>query len=211
MSIYKNFSNSMIKRVVFQDWQRRCFHCSAWALQSTKNAPREIQRRDDNKQISKDVKLGERIKQTSKDATNLTVVLGGLGVTCFIMWVIFKEFFSSKSPSGVFSAALKKCKQDPRVVQALGEPIKGHGEMTRRGRARHVSSVEYEKNGHTYIRVKFYLKGPFATATAEAEKDTKSSDFRYLFVQKDIYPNDVIVVEDNRMLERMETTTTVRQ
>lgn len=158
---------------------------------------------DKGKQLSEHVKVTERIKQGTKDATNISVIILGLGVTGFIFFVVFKELFSSKSPSAVFSTALKKCKQDPRVTEALGEPIKGHGEMNSRGRARHVSSVEYENNGKTYMRVKFYLKGSkghTATVQCETRKDSPKSHFRYLFVQMD-YSNQVIIVEDNRLTD----------
>lgn len=156
-----------------------------------------------DKQLSEHVKVTERIKQTTKDATNVSVILLGIGITGFIFFIVFKELFSSKSPSSVFANALEKCKQDPRVTEALGEPIKGHGEMTSRGRARHVSFVEYDNNGKTHLRVKFYLKGSKGTATVQCEtrKDSAKSHFRYLFVQKDSYPNQVIIVEDNRLLD----------
>lgn len=159
-----------------------------------------------DKQLSEHVKVTERIKQGTKDATNISVILLGLGVTGFIFFVVFKELFSSKSPSAVFSTALRKCKQDPRVTEALGEPIKGHGEMNSRGRARHVTSVEYENNGKTYMRVKFYLKGSKghkATVQCETRKDSPKSHFRYLFVQLD-YSNQVIIVEDNRLTDDQE-------
>lgn len=156
------------------------------------------------KQVSKDVKVTERIKQTTKDVTHISVILVGIGITCFVFYAVFKEFFSSKSPSSVFGSALKKCKQDPRVVELVGEPIKGHGEMTTRRRARHVSFVEYDNNGKTYLRVKFYLKGSKTTATVHCEtaKDSPRSHFRYLFVETDSYPSKVIILEDNRLLEQ---------
>jgi len=157
-----------------------------------------------NKQLSEHVKITERIKQTSKDVTYITVILVGIGISCFVFFAVFKELFSSKSPSSVFTSALKKCKQDPRIMEALGDSIKGHGEMTARRRARHVSWVEYDNNGKTYMRIKFYLKGSKGSGTVECEtsKDSPKSHFRYLFVQMDAYPHQVIVVEDNRLLDQ---------
>lgn len=155
-------------------------------------------------QISKDVKpVTERIKQTTKDAANISVILAGLGVAAVIFYAVFKEFFSSKSPTSVFTQALKKCKNDPRVTEALGAPIKGRGEMTSRGRARHVSFAEYEKNGKTYLRLKFYLRGSINSATVQCEttRESYKSYFRYLFVELDTYPHKVIIVEDNRLID----------
>lgn len=159
-------------------------------------------------QLSKDVKITERVKQTTKDLTNISVILAGIGVFGLVIYVVFKEFFSSKSPTSIFTMALKKCKNDPRIVELLGEPIKGHGEMTRRGRARHVSFVEYENNGKTFIRIKFYLKGSRNTATVQCETDKNSSKshFRYLFVETDSYPSQVIIIEDNRLLDNNQQT-----
>lgn len=173
---------------------------------SSRNSERNVtvsNDRSEQNKLSSHVKVTERIKQTGKDVTYLAVILTGVGVTGVVFYFMFKEFFSSKSPSSVFASALKKCKEDPRIVEALGEPIKGRGEMTSRGRARHVSSIEYENEGRTYLRVIFYLKGSKASATVQCETDKQSDrgSFRYLFAQLDYYPNTVIVVEDNRRLD----------
>jgi len=157
----------------------------------------------DNKQLSEHVFTSERIKQTGKDATYISIIIVGIGIFSFVFYAVFKELFSSKSPSSVFASALKKCKQDPRITDALGEPIKGHGEMTSRRRARHVSFVEYDNNGTTFMRVKFYLKGSKGSGTVQCEtsKSSPRSHFRYLFVQMDAYPHQVIVIEDNRLID----------
>ena len=117
------------------------------------------------------------------------------------MFAIFRELFSWGSPNVVYSYALKLCKSDPRVVEAVGQPIKGFGEMTSRGRRRHVSHLQYEKDGQEVVRVKFYLKGSKTGATVhlEAYKQRTGSRFRYLFVELD-NSRDVIVLEDNRRI-----------
>jgi import inner membrane translocase subunit TIM21 len=61
------------------------------------------------------------------------VLISGL-----IFYTIGKELFSGQSPSGVYDRAFKICKKNPEIVDSLGEPSKGYGEMTRRGRRRHV-------------------------------------------------------------------------
>lgn len=75
----------------------------------------------------------------------------------------------------------------PQVISVLGEPVKGYGEVTRRGRRQHVrycasrasgklgvvserrelqlcslvpdSFIEYVKDGLKHMRVKFYIQG----------------------------------------------------
>jgi import inner membrane translocase subunit TIM21 len=81
------------------------------------------------------------VKETAKTASYLGVILAGVGVTAVIFYQVFRELFSSKSPNSVYTTSLKKCCKDPRVIDSLGEPIKGFGEETRRGRRRHVRYV----------------------------------------------------------------------
>ncbi|KAG8442258.1 hypothetical protein GDO86_011164 [Hymenochirus boettgeri] len=76
-----------------------------------------------------------------------------------LFYVVFKELFSSSSPSKIYGEALNKCRSHPEVVAAFGEPIKGYGETTRRGRRQHVSHIEYVKDGMKCMRLKFYIEG----------------------------------------------------
>lgn len=173
---------------------------SDYGSSSTELAKQTI---SDQSKISTHVKMTERVKQTTKDVYNLSVIFLGLGIFSIVSYGIFKEFFSSKSPSGLFSTALKKCKADERIIDLLGQPIKGFGEMTSRRRARHVSFVEYENNGKTYLRIKFYLKGSMNTATVHCETDKSSprSHVRYLYAEIDTYPKKIVILEDNRLMD----------
>ena len=54
-----------------------------------------------------------------------------------VFYAVFNELFSSQTPQGVYSTALKKCKNSPEVCDELGDSILGRGEMTSRGRARY--------------------------------------------------------------------------
>ena len=78
------------------------------------------------------------VKENTKSALYLSIVLGGAGLTVFILYTVFKELFSAKSPNGVYKKTLERCLKDSRVVDALGEPVKAYGEETRRGRRGHV-------------------------------------------------------------------------
>uniref|UniRef100_UPI00398ECB6E mitochondrial import inner membrane translocase subunit Tim21 n=1 Tax=Pristiophorus japonicus TaxID=55135 RepID=UPI00398ECB6E len=145
----------------------------------------------------------QKVKEAGKDITYLLVVLVGIGITGGLFYVIFKELFSSSSPSKIYGDALKKCKAHPEIIGALGEPIKGYGETSRRGRRRHVSHIEYMKDGVKHMQLKFYIEGsePIkGTVHLDAKENPESGryDFRYIFVDFDTYPKRIIIVEDNR-------------
>ncbi|XP_078254562.1 mitochondrial import inner membrane translocase subunit Tim21 [Rhinoraja longicauda] len=144
-----------------------------------------------------------KVKEAGKDITYLLVVLVGIGITGGLFYVIFKELFSSSSPSKIYGDALKKCRVHPEIIGVLGEPIKGYGETTQRGRRRHVSHVEYVKDGERHIQLKFYIQGsePIKGTVhldAKQNPDSGKYEFRYIFVDFDTYPKRTIIVEDNR-------------
>lgn len=60
--------------------------------------------------VSTDVRpIGERIKENTKTASYMGVIVLGVTVTGALMFAIFKELWSSCSPNNVYSAALEKC------------------------------------------------------------------------------------------------------
>lgn len=146
----------------------------------------------------------QKVKEAGRDFTYLIVVVIGIGVTGGLFYVIFKELFSSSSPSKIYGNALKKCRSHPEVIGIFGEPIKGYGESTRRGRRQHVSNIEYVKDGLKYMRLKFYIegseKGKQGTVHVEVKENPENGkyEYRYIFVEIDVYPRRTIVVEDNR-------------
>ena len=85
--------------------------------------------------------LGETVKETTKTVSYLSIIIAGLGVTGVMFYAIFRELFSSKSPNSVYAKALDRCLKDNRVLDSLGEPIKGFGEENSRGRHRYVRFV----------------------------------------------------------------------
>lgn len=58
-----------------------------------------------------------------------------------MFYAIFRELFSGQSPNSVYSDALKICRNDTSITDVLGEPIKGYGELSSRGRRRHVRYI----------------------------------------------------------------------
>ncbi|XP_069354170.1 mitochondrial import inner membrane translocase subunit Tim21 [Maniola hyperantus] len=153
-------------------------------------------------EISRDVRpLGEKIKETSKTVSYTGIILVGLGVTGIIFYYVFRELFSSNSPNSIYSVALEKCKNDPRIEEALGSPIKGYGEETTRRRRTRVSHAVYEKDGVKHMRMRFYIKG--IRNKGVAELDMKQNEYgnyecRYLLVQLDDYSGKTFIIEDNR-------------
>ncbi|KAM7354104.1 mitochondrial import inner membrane translocase subunit Tim21 [Cochliomyia hominivorax] len=160
--------------------------------------------------VSTDVRpLGEQIKETTKTASYTAIILAGVGVTAVMFWAIFRELFSSSSPNNIYSNALERVIEDPRVQDSLGAPIKGFGEESRRGRRQHVAHSSFERNGVPHIRMRFYVQGIRNKATVHLESRKAPSgkmEYRYLFVQLDHYPHTTIILEDNRAFDPVGTT-----
>ncbi|XP_064189209.1 mitochondrial import inner membrane translocase subunit Tim21-like [Anguilla rostrata] len=146
----------------------------------------------------------QKVKQAGTDFTYLIVVLVGLGVTGGLLYILFKELLSSSSPNKIYGKALDKCRTHPEVIGAFGEPIKGYGETSRRGRRQQISHIEFLRDGVKHMRLKFYIEGaePRLQGTVHTEvrenPETGKYEFRYVFVDMDTYPRRTIVVEDNR-------------
>ncbi|XP_063376437.1 mitochondrial import inner membrane translocase subunit Tim21 [Cydia fagiglandana] len=169
---------------------------------STEKRESSLAKGQERAEVSTDVRpLGEKIKETTKTVSYTGVILLGVGVTGIIFYYVFRELFSSNSANSIYSTALEKCKQDPRVEDALGAPIKGYGEETTRRRRTHVSHAVYEKDGVKHMRMRFYIKG--IRNKAVVELDMKQNDYgnyqcRYLLVQLDDYSGKTFIIEDNR-------------
>ncbi|NXK20620.1 TIM21 translocase, partial [Arenaria interpres] len=150
------------------------------------------------------VSAAQKVKEAGRDFTYFIVVLVGIGVTGGLFYVIFKELFSSSSPSKIYGDALEKCRSHPEIIAVFGESIKGYGEATRRGRRQFVSHIEYVKDGLKYMRLKFYIEGyesgKQGTVHVEVKENPEKGRFevRYIIVDVDTYPRRTIVVEDNR-------------
>ncbi|XP_069691981.1 mitochondrial import inner membrane translocase subunit Tim21 isoform X2 [Periplaneta americana] len=146
------------------------------------------------------------VKETTKTVSYMGVIIAGVGLTAILLYQVFRELFSSKSPNSIYTTSLKKCCNDTRVIDSLGEPIKGFGEETRRGRRRHVSHLFYERDGVNFLRMKYYIQGSRKRGTVHLEmreNDVGDFDYRYLFVQLDDYPRNTIIIEDNRYDKQM--------
>ncbi|KAL7741183.1 hypothetical protein ACLKA6_018207 [Drosophila palustris] len=181
-------------------------HSSARLAQQASGAKKggggALQESRGSSNVSTDVRpIGEKIKENTKTASYTAIILAGLGVTGIMFYAIFRELFSKESSCNIYSTALQRVVDDPRVQDSLGAPIKGFGETSRRGRRQHVAHSKFDRNGVPHMRMQFYVQGLRNKATVQLESRQNSSgkqEFRYLFVQLDHYPRTTIVLEDNR-------------
>ncbi|KAK9403444.1 mitochondrial import inner membrane translocase subunit Tim21 [Crotalus adamanteus] len=175
-----------------------------YPLRSEKSENRSSQVPVQSKKGDVSLSAAQKVKEAGRDFTYLIVVIIGIGVTGGLFYVIFRELFSSSSPSKIYGDALEKCRAHPEVIGVFGEPIKGYGEATRRGRRQLVSHIEFVKDGLKYMRLKFYIegseKGKQGTVHLEVKENPESGkyEYRYIFVDIDSYPRRTIIVEDNR-------------
>lgn len=143
----------------------------------------------------------ETIKEGTKTASYLGVIIVGVSIGSVIIYAICSELFSNKSPNRVYSKAFAYVAKDSKVQNVLGDQIKGFGEETRRGRRQHVSHVTYHKDGLNLLRMKFYVKGSRETGTVHLEmyeNEKGKYEYRYLFVVVDDLARRTIILEDNR-------------
>uniref|UniRef100_A0A2K5PXF8 Mitochondrial import inner membrane translocase subunit Tim21 n=1 Tax=Cebus imitator TaxID=2715852 RepID=A0A2K5PXF8_CEBIM len=59
------------------------------------------------------VLTAQKVKETGRDFSYLVVVLFGITITGGLFYTIFKELFSSSSPSKIYGRALDKCRSHP--------------------------------------------------------------------------------------------------
>lgn len=135
------------------------------------NVDNSLTRTQKRKEIDTNVKpIGEKVRETTKTASYLGIILLGIGVTGSLIYAVFNELFSSKSPNNIYNKAVKRCLADTRVEDKLGLPIMAYGEETRRGRRQHVSHLGFiGKDGRKHLRMRFYLQGSFQKGTVHLE------------------------------------------
>ncbi|XP_074646486.1 mitochondrial import inner membrane translocase subunit Tim21-like [Tubulanus polymorphus] len=182
----------------------RSFSCIAFHRRPQKAKPDDSEQhivKSSEKPFS-ELTLGQKVKQTGKDASYTAVIVIGVGITGVMFYMIGRELFSNQSPSGVYGKAVKELKRNYDVTDIVGEPLKAYGEMTRRGRRRHVSHIEWvDNNSKRHMRMKFYIEGPLNKGTVHLEVHQNESgkfEYRYLFVEFEGYPPRTVVIEDNR-------------
>ncbi|KAH8325933.1 hypothetical protein KR067_010419 [Drosophila pandora] len=211
LALLRNFVHHRHKLLPSNLGRLKCAAPLHWSPLLWQEASRErsrggaLQQSNGPSQVSTDVRpIGEKIKENTKTASYTAIIVAGLGVTCVMFFAIFRELFSCESPNNIYAEALNRVIEDPRVQDAIGAPIKGFGETSRRGRRQHVAHSSYERNGKPHMRMQFYVQGLRNKATVQLESRKSASgnrEYRYLFVQLNHYPHTTIVLEDNRAFD----------
>lgn len=145
--------------------------------------------------------FAEVVKENTKSAGYLGVIIGGVGLTAFMFYMIFNELFSSKSPNNVYSKTLERCIKHPEIINALGEPIKAYKESRQLGRRSPIKYIIFDKDGVRHMRMKFYVQGIRKRGTVNLEvQENEFHDFvyTYLYVVIDDIMKTIIKIEDNR-------------
>jgi len=148
--------------------------------------------------------FAKRVGEGAKDTGYGLVLLAGLGVLGAFGYVLFKQLLAPFSPQRVYSDAVAQCSASTRVQDRLGTPLKFHGEESGRRRQTHVSHVAYQlTDGSKGIRLMFHVKGSRTSARAHADvrEDSAGWHYRYLYIEPDTYPNEPIILQDNRAQE----------
>ncbi|XP_011169577.1 mitochondrial import inner membrane translocase subunit Tim21 [Solenopsis invicta] len=167
------------------------------ACYSTKKSVTKVDCNETNNQVQ--IGTAKVVKENLKSAGYLGVIIGGIGITALILYTLFSELFSSKSPYGVYSEARVRCIEHPKVMDVLGAPVKAYGEETRRGRRRHITHIYYMKDGVKYMRIRFYVQGTRRKGTVYAEvKENASGSYEYSYLYVTVNHVGTIVIEDNQ-------------
>lgn len=150
------------------------------------------------------VGFAEVVKENTKSAGYLGVIIGGIGITAFMFYMILNELFSSKSPNTVYAKAFKRCVAHPKIIDALGEPIKAVIQHRRNS----TKYIIFEKDGVRHMRMIFHIRGTRKQGTVYLEVQENEANkyvYRYLYVIIDDIMKTVIEIEDNRSQDIIET------
>ncbi|KAG0369056.1 mitochondrial import inner membrane translocase subunit tim21 [Gamsiella multidivaricata] len=136
----------------------------------------------------KDLSTPEKVVTATKATTNYTVIAVGVVLVGAIGYAIVSELFGPNSDTHVFGDALEKVRNNERLQDVIGSPMKGHGEPSsskRRRNRRIQSQVVLDAEGKEHLLMRFYVEGPDNEGTAHLEmvKDQRSNwEYKYLFV-----------------------------
>ena len=169
MSILTNSSILVLKSIKPNIYRNSRYLSSTKILwNKTESADKSLKTSSENAQLQ--TSFAKKTKENVKTVSYTAVVIGGLGATLAIFYVIFKELFSGETAQSFFQYGSKKCMEHEKVQDLLGEPIKAYGEETRRHKAKRVAHMEYQDDqGHRGIRLQFQLVGCRKKATVDMD------------------------------------------
>ncbi|KAF9324756.1 mitochondrial import inner membrane translocase subunit tim21 [Podila minutissima] len=154
----------------------------------------------------KDLSTPEKVVHATKTTTNYTVVGAGVVLVGVIGYAIISELFGSNSDTHIFGDALEKVRNNEKLQDIIGSPMKGHGEPSsskRRRNRRIQSQVVLDGEGKEHLLMRFFVEGPDNEGTAHLEmvKDARNKwEYKYLFVDipGGVRPAQRIFVEYNK-------------
>lgn len=143
------------------------------------------------------------VVEAAKTGGYSMVILFGVGLAGVMMYAVVSELLFSSGPTSVMNDSFRLIKQNERVCDILGAPLKAYGEKVgRRGTV--LTHQEFKVGDDTFLRVKFYVEGENGRGTAMAEMRKGSyfggHDYRFLVVEAqglNLRPQQIMVV-DNR-------------
>ncbi|KAI4497277.1 hypothetical protein M0802_007761 [Mischocyttarus mexicanus] len=183
-----------------------CFYCYNMTYNMTYNVKQshwystrkeltKVDSKDPKNKVSTD--FVEVVKQNTVSAGYLVIIATGLTLLVYIGYSLLNELFSSNSPYGIYSRALKCCQKDTKVLDALGEPIKVYGEGRRR--RNHFSHGLYEENGNVYLKLKFYMEGVRRKGIVYVEAKNVSGNYELtrIYMKLDDILGSVLIINPN--------------
>nr|CAH0098236.1 unnamed protein product [Daphnia galeata] len=206
--LYQNFRIFFQARVCpsFKGQTYRCLYVNQNLRETEKRTTQPDIKSVSQSTIKNDqvgVPLGAKVRDAGKTVWYTGIVVFGFLATGALLFAVFKELFWSESPQSIYSDALKKCTDHPRIKDFLGEPITGFCDGSgRRGRTNLRHSL-YNKDGVEHLQIRFYVKGIRNQATVHAvmEKRDGKFEYKYLVAETENYPKEKIFVIDNRKHE----------
>lgn len=154
----------------------------------------------------KDLTTQEKVVTATKTTTNYAVIGAGVVLVGAIGYAIISELFGNNSDTHIFGDALEKVRNNEKLTDVLGSPVKGFGEpsSSKRRRNRRIhSQVVLDAEGKEHLLMRFFVEGPDNEGTAHLEmiKDQRGNwEYKYLFVDVPggVRPAQRIFVEYNK-------------
>ncbi|KIY51334.1 hypothetical protein FISHEDRAFT_37276 [Fistulina hepatica ATCC 64428] len=105
-----------------------------------------------------------KMKRTTVQTKNLTVILLGAGLATIIIYCLATELFSTNSPTVLYKASCERIAISPKVAKYLQGPLDFHSTPPTDGRPRHrnrqiLSQIAYDSSGREHMLLNFYVEG----------------------------------------------------
>jgi len=138
----------------------------------------------------------QKVHENSRTTWYAFIMVSGISLLIAIGINFYRDMFAKNSVNFIYGDTANIVKRNTEVQDAIGTPIVVHGEETRRGWRRHISSTQFYNEGKLYLRIRFYLHGPYRNATVDVEKvaDEKGvfDKYTYILVELHGYPHRII-------------------